>query len=221
MKKTYTLCLLLFFIAKISAQQGELTFGISGGANRSSLNGRDIDSLSNGGSPKSLNGAVLGITLDNKMSKYFGLKHELFYNQRFTAIQLNDSINGVFKSKLKRQYIELFPLSPTFYYKRLQLYAGPYIGILLNASLQRKDAQGNLYTDKSFYGTGEALSKYSQKMDAGFVTGLNYGFSNGFNLGARYLRGFVPLIENANTKQQWKIYNESFFVTIGYTFKNP
>lgn len=56
-------------------------------------------------------------------------------------------------------------------------------------------------------------------MDAGFVTGINYEFSNGFNLGARYIRGFVPLIENANTKQQWKIYNESIFVTIGYAFK--
>lgn len=56
-------------------------------------------------------------------------------------------------------------------------------------------------------------------MDAGFVT--NYEFSNGFNLGARYIHGFVPLIENVNTKQQWKIYNENFFVTIGYTFKNP
>jgi hypothetical protein len=87
--------------------------------------------------------------------------------------------------------------------------------------VQRKDTKGNIYTDKSFYETGEALSKYSQKMDAGFVTGINYEFSNGYNLGARYIRGFVPLIENANIKQQWKIYNENFFVTIGYTFKNP
>lgn len=221
MKNIYTLCLLLFFIAKINAQQEGLTFGFSAGTNWSSLNGRDIDSLSNSGSPKSLTGQSIGITLDNKISKYFGLRHEIFYSRRSMTIHISDTSNSAFKSKFKRQYIDLFPASPTFYYKGFQLYAGPYVAILLNASIQRKDTQGNLYTDKSFYGTGEALSKYSQKMDAGFVTGLNYEFSNGLNFGARYIRGFVPLIENANTKKQWKIYNESFFITIGYTFKNP
>nr|WP_199002025.1 outer membrane beta-barrel protein [Flavobacterium sp. ASV13] len=220
MKHTFIIFFLFFFALKISAQQGELTFGISGGINKSYLNGNDTDRFSTGGSSKSLNGAAIGITLDNRISKYFGLRHELYYSQRFISVQLNDSINGVFKSKFKRQYIELYPASPTFYYKGIQLYAGPYIGILLNASIQRKDADGNLYTDKSFYGTGQAPSQYSQKMDAGFVTGINYEFSNGFNLGAKYIRGFIPLIENANTQQQWKIYNESFFVTIGYSFKN-
>lgn len=221
MNKIYILCILLLFAAKISAQQEDLTFGFSGGANWSSITGRDIDSLSNDGSSKNLGGLSIGITLDNKMFKHFGFRHEIFYSRRSNTIRISDTINDVFKSKLKRQYIELFPLSPTFYYKGFHLYAGPYIGILLNASVQRKDTQGNIYTDKSFYGTGKALSKYSQKMDAGFVTGINYEFSNGFNLGARYIHGFVPLIENADTKQQWKIFNESFFVTIGYTFKNP
>ncbi|MEA9414839.1 outer membrane beta-barrel protein [Flavobacterium sp. PL02] len=218
MKNTYTICIMLFFILKISAQQGGLTFGISGSINWTSLTGRDIDSLSNDGSQKSLIGQSIGITLDNKTSKYFGLKHELFYSQRIMSIKIDDGINPEFSSKFKRQYIDIFPVSPTLYYKGLQVYAGPYLGILLNASIQRKGADGNLYTDKSMYGSGEASSNYSQKMDAGFVAGLNYEFKNGINLGGRFIRGFVPIIENANTKQQWKIYNESFFVTIGYSF---
>lgn len=220
MKNTFIIFFLLLFVFKASAQKTGFTFGISAGINKSSLYGSNIDSLSTGGSAKSSNGATIGITLDNKISKYFGLKHEVFYSQKNITLQLNDSINGDFKSKLKRQYIELFPISPTFYYKGIQLYAGPYIAVLLNASIERKDADGNLYTDRSIFGTGQAPSQYSQKMDAGFVAGLNYEFSNGFNFGARYIRGFVPLIENANTKPQWKIYNESFFVTLGYTFKN-
>ncbi|OUL61086.1 outer membrane beta-barrel protein [Flavobacterium sp. AJR] len=218
MKNTYTICIMLFFILKISAQQDGLTFGISGGINWTSLTGRDIDSLSNDGSQKSLIGQSIGITLDNKTSKYFGLKHELFYSQRIMSIKIDDGINPEFSSKFKRQYIDILPVSPTLYYKGLQVYAGPYLGVLLNASIQRKDADGNLYTDKSIYGSGEASSNYSQKMDAGFVAGLNYEFSNGINLGGRFIRGFVPIIENANTKQQLKIYNESFFVTIGYSF---
>lgn len=220
MKNTYTICFLLFFILKISAQQEGLTFGISGGINQASLTGANIDNLSNGGAPKSLTGQTIGITLDNKTSQYFGLKHELFYSRRLMDLKIDDGINPVFTSKLKRQYIDLFPASPSFYYKGFQVYAGPYIGILLNASIQRKDANGNIYTDKTFYGTGQASGNYSQKIDAGFVAGLNYEFSNGINLGARFVRGFVPILENTTTKQQWKIYNESFFVTIGYNFKN-
>ena len=220
MKNTYTICIMLFFIFKTSAQQDGLTFGISGGINWTSLMGKNIDSLSNDGSQKSFIGQSIGITLDNKTSKYFGLKHELFYSQRVLSIKIDDGINPEFSSKFKRQYIDIFPVSPSFYYKGIQVYAGPYLGVLLNASIQRKDADGNLYTDKSIYGSGEALSNYSQKMDAGFVAGLNYELSNGITIGGRFIRGFVPIIENANTKQQWKIYNESFFVTVGYTFKN-
>lgn len=221
MKNTYTICFLLFFILKISAQQEGLAFGISGGINQTSLISKNIDSLSSGGSQKNLIGQSIGITLDNKTSKSFGLKHELFYSQRVMSIKIDDGINPEFSSKFKRQYIDIFPVSPSFYYKGFQVYTGPYIGILLNASIQRKDANGNAYTDKSIYGTGEATSNYSQKMDAGLVAGLNYELSNGLSFGARFIRGFVPLLENANTKQQWKIYNESLFVTVGYTFSHP
>lgn len=221
MKNTYTIFFMLFFILKISAQQEGLTFGISDGLNSAYLTGKNIDNLSNDGYQKSTIGQAIGITLDNKTSKYFGLKHELFYSRRFMTIKINDGINPEFTSKFKRQYIDIFPASPSFYYKGFQVYAGPYLGVLLNTSVQHKDANGNTYTDKSIYGTGETPSNYSQKMDAGFVAGLNYELPNGINIGGRFIRGFVPLIENANTKQQWKIYNESFFVTIGYTFSNP
>ena len=221
MKNIYTTCFILFFILKISAQQQGLTFGVSGGLNWTSLTGKNINNLSNEGYQKSSIGQTIGITLDNNISKYFGLKHELFYSRRFILIKIDDEINPEFTSKFKREYIDIFPASPSFYYKGFQVYAGPYLGMLLNASLQHKDVNGNTYTDKSIYGTGEVTSNYSQKMDVGFVAGLNYELPNGLNFGARFIRGFVPLLENANTKQQWKIYNESLFVTMGYTFKHP
>lgn len=220
MKNILTICFTLFFILKISAQQQGLTFGISGGINRTSLTGATIDSLSANGFQKSAIGQTIGITLDNKTSKYFGLKHELFYSRQVMTIKIDDGIHPKFTSKFKRQYVAIFPVSPGFYYKGLQVYAGPYLGLLLNASVQHKDADGNSYTDTSIYGNGRASEKYSQKMDAGFVAGLNYELPGGITIGARFIRGFVPVIENANTKQQWKIYNENFFVTIGYSFKH-
>ncbi|MCD0476351.1 PorT family protein [Flavobacterium sp. EDS] len=218
MKNTYTICIMLFFILKISAQQESLTFGISGGTNWSSLTGKDIDNLSSDGSTKRAVGHSIGVTLDNKPSNYFGLKHELFYSRRVTTIRMEDEINPAFDSKFKRQYIDLFPASPTLYYKGFEVYVGPYLGLLLNASVQRKDENGSTYTDKTIYGTGQATGDYSQKMDAGFVAGLNYALPNGINIGARYIRGLVPILENSESKHQWKIYNESIFVTIGYKF---
>ncbi len=218
MKQILTIALLYFFTSTMCAQHEGIAFGISGGLNWSSLCGRDLDNLSNEGGSRALTGLTIGIILNNKMAMHFGLKHELFYSKRFTSVQMADNINPVFSSKLKRQYIDIFPASPTFYYKGIQLYAGPYVGILWDASIQRKDENGNLYTDKSFFGNSENPSNYSQKMDAGIVTGINYELPNGLNLGARFIRGFVPLIENANTQEpQLKIYNRSFFVTIGYT----
>ncbi|TRX37941.1 PorT family protein [Flavobacterium sp. ZT3R18] len=220
MKTILTIALMLFLSITASAQQEKITFGISGGMNWSTLRGSDIDSLSTGGASKGSISAVIGITLDNKTTKHFGLKHELFYSRRLTTVEMNDAINPIFTSSLRRQYLDLFPASPTFYYKGFQLYAGPYLGILLNASIQRKDDDGNLYTDKTFFGSSESSGGYSQKMDAGIVMGLNYELPNGLNFGARCIRGFVPLIENANTQEeQWKIYNQSFFVTMGYKFQ--
>lgn len=220
MKNTHTICLMLFFMLKMSAQQEGLTFGISGGINRTSLTGKNTDNFSNNGAQKSAIGQTIGITLDNKTSEYFGLKHELFYSRQLITIKIDDEINPEFSSQFKRQYIDLFPVSPSFYCKGIQLYAGPYLGLLLNASLQRKDADGNTFTDKLIYGNGQSSENYSQKMDAGFVAGINYEFPNGIHIGTRFIRGFVPIFENANTQQQWKIYNESFFVTLGYTFKH-
>lgn len=52
MKNTYTICIMLFFILKTSAQQESLTFGINAGTNWSSLTGKDIDNLSKDGSAK-------------------------------------------------------------------------------------------------------------------------------------------------------------------------
>lgn len=218
MKNTYTICIMLFFILKISAQQESFTFGISGGTNWSSLTGKDLDNISSDGSAKSVIGQTIGITLDNKSSNYFGLKHEIFYSQRATTIRIDDKINPTFDSKFKRQYIDLFPASPTLYYRGFEVYTGPYVGLLLNASVQRKDENGNTYTDKTIYGTGDATADYTQKMDAGLVAGLNYALPNGINIGARYIRGFVSILEDADSRHQGKIYNESFFVTIGYKF---
>jgi len=217
MKKIITIGLMLFCSIISKAQEG-LDFGIKGGLNWSSLKGKDVGNLSNGGEANGLSGQMIGFTLNNKLSAGFWLKHEVFYSRRLMAIQLDDAVHPIFKSELKRAYIDLFPATPTYHYQRFQCYAGPYIEMLLNASVQRKDENGNLYTDKSFFGASDIKGNYSQKFDAGLVIGVEYELPAGINIGARFMRGFVPLIEDSALKDQWRIYNQSLGFTIGYSF---
>ena len=70
------------------------------------------------------------------------------------------------------------------------------------------------------------MSKYAQKFDFGIVAGLEYEFWFGLSVGARFQRGFFPIIENATSVNpdtgevtpQSKIFNQSFSISIGYTF---
>lgn len=210
--------MILFSFVCGKAQKGDITFGIKGGMNWANLSGSGVDSLSNGGKYQSLSGQIIGISVNNKISKYVWLKHEVFYARRFLNVQLNDGIHPTYISNIKRQYLDIFPANVTFQYKGIQAYAGAYVGTLLSASIQRKDSLGNLYKDKTFYGNPTLLSNYAQKFDAGFKVGIEYEFKVGLNIGASYIQGFVPLIENAAKQPQWKIYNQYYNVTIGYSF---
>jgi hypothetical protein len=65
-------------------------------------------------------------------------------------------------------------------------------------------------------------------LDAGYVVGIEYEFAPlGISLGARYTHGYVPLFEypgiivtnpSAPPLPAQKIYNESFSVSLGYSF---
>ncbi|MCW3464147.1 porin family protein [Chitinophaga nivalis] len=213
---TCSLCLLLHITVR--AQQSNLSFGIKAGINQAGLTGGMIDSLSTGGATSKQTGIQIGVSLNHQFSKYCWLKQELFYSLRRVQLQLADDTHPAYNSPFRRQSIDLFPASPTFHYKGFQVFAGPFISMLLTASLQRRDDNGNTYTDKSLYGTATADNKYSHKFDAGLAAGLEYEFPLGINIGVRYMRGFVPIIENAAAQQQWQIFNQTAAFTVGYSF---
>jgi hypothetical protein len=219
MKQLLTISILLLTITQAGAQS--ITPAVEAGFTFGRLTGRDIDSLSNGGPSQSLKGLELGFTLHNKITKHFSLRHSLFYSNHNTPIRIDDGLHPVFKSKLRRQYLTLFPASPAWQWGKFQVYGGPYIGVLLSASLQRKDSNGNLYTDKSFFGDPATMSNYSQKFDAGLEAGVAYTLTKSLYINARLVRGFVPLIEDASKQPQWRIYNYNLIFTIGYQFAAP
>lgn len=216
MQKIFILCLLLAATAVVQAQQNGISFSVTAGFDRGGLTGRGVDSFSTGGAAKSGNGWSLGVSLNNNTGRHFGLKHEIFYSRRAMSIQLHDDAGMVYDSRFRRQYIDLFPISPIFYTRGLQVFAGPYIGWLLSASVERKDANGHVHTDKSFYGDATAAGPYSQKFDAGLMAGVAYELPVGLQFGVRWVRGFVPVVENSAGRDQWRIYNQTLMFTVGY-----
>lgn len=202
------------------------SFGIRAGFVQSNLYGEDLDALSIDGKSSSLNGFTVGVVVNSIIGRYFWLKHELSFNHHGANVKLNDKTQAGFSSTLKMNSLQLLPASPAFYYKGFQLYAGPYVSALLNASILRKDEKGNYYKDKSIYGSAEEdteENKYLQKIDFGLTTGLEYQITFNISIAAHYIHGFIPIFDNANaneSKQVSKIgiYNQGWGVSIGYLF---
>jgi hypothetical protein len=209
-------------------KSGSVTFGLKAGYTQGNFYGNEIDYLFAEGTTKWIAGFHAGIMVNSEISKHFWLKHELIFSQRGAIVTLFDSLTGNYSSKLKTYYLDLYPLNPTFHYKRFQLYGGPYISLLTHANIQRKNENGVLFKDKSIFGDAsqfEDNSKYLQKFDFGMNLGIEYQFPFGFFIGAKYNHGFTDIFQYANSytlndpkTTPIKIYNRAFWVSVGYSF---
>lgn len=208
--------------------KGKVSWGVKTAFIQSNLYGVDRSFLSINGQTKALNGFLFGMMVNSMIGKYFWMKHELNFHLHGAGITLHDSINGNYNSELRMYSLQLLPISPSFHIKGFQLYAGPYISALSDASLKRKDESGNYYTDHSIFGNDKEnteFNKYLQKFDFGIATGVEYEFYFGLNIGVRYTKGFIPIFDNANvnTFRQnnpvIKIYNQAIIFSLGYSPK--
>ncbi|HWY37860.1 MAG TPA: outer membrane beta-barrel protein [Bacteroidia bacterium] len=207
---------------------GKTSFGIKAGFTQSDLYGIDKKALSANGQTTPLNGFHVAITANSMIGKYIWLKHELYFTQKGAGLTLSDSLNGNYKSVLKTYYLDLFPVNITFHFKGFQIYAGPYVSVLTDAEIRKKDNAGNFYSDRSIFGGGnnfETKSKFLQKMDFGFNAGIEYEFNFGLNIGVKFVRGFAELIQYANShtfgdsKLSYDLHNTSLNISLGYSLR--
>lgn len=200
-------------------EPGLLTISVRGGVGLSTVVGRDAhDSLSTGGAPGYKPGLTLGLCVTSHLKPTFWLGHELWLQQQGAIVRLNDEKGHPYNSRLRLQYLTIFPANFTWVQKSLRLYAGPYVSMALAASIQRKDPTGHLQTDTSVYGTARALTGYVSKIDAGLDLGLDYAVGSRWTVGLRFQRGLVP-IWNENTLNQGRqsaVYNQNGTLTVGY-----
>lgn len=209
--------------------KGRVTFGLKFGYTNSGIYGKDITYIFADSKTSSLSGFHAGIVVNTMLAKNFWLKHELLVGTKGAGVTLRDSISGLtYSSKLKMLSLELFPISPTFHYKGVQVYAGPYIGVLVDAQITRKDAAGNYYVDHKIYGSSEQFEntyRYLQKFDFGLSGGIEYQFKFGLLVGAKYNFGLTDIFQYANSytfhdpmTRNIRIYNRSILLSLGYIF---
>lgn len=209
------------------AQDGETRIGVKAGFTSSNIYGADVAQLSNNGSASALNGFHIGVFVNSKIGQHFWIKSELLTIQKGSVLQIKDKWGQQYRSIFKSQYIDVHPISPTFHFKGFQLFAGPYVSMLLNSSIQQKDSLGATQTNSSIFGLPHQNQEYRQKLDVGFVVGLVYELKCGISFGANYTQGFVPLFENiAPTVTNpsgppppiQKVFNKSLSISLGYSF---
>ncbi|MBS0030671.1 porin family protein [Chitinophaga sp. 22321] len=205
---------------KDSSGYREVSFGMKAGFLSGSLYGKDLHLLSAGGYVKPLPGIFAGITIQSRLGKYFGLQSELSIGQSAVMLHLLDSnSNQLYNSRFKSTYLVIAPITPTLYFHGFRLSAGPYVSGLLHSSVEYKNQDGQISADKSIFGTATSPGKFRYKIDAGIALQLRYEFKNGWNLGAAYTRGFIPVIEDPRVQHQWKIYNQQFNLFLGYQWR--
>ncbi len=209
------------------AQQGKVSLGAKVGYSHSKFYGTQMDYIFADGQAGWLAGFHVGLEVNSKLSRRFWLKHEILLVQRGAKVKLQDSLSGIYDSKLKTYYIDFYPASPTFHYKGLQVTFGPYVSALVAAVADRKNANGSYFKDHDyFFGTAdnsEAKDRYLQKFDFGILAALSYEFKTGLSIGLAYTRGITDIFQYANSytftdpkTDKIRIHNQALMLSLGY-----
>ncbi|MCS7073313.1 MAG: PorT family protein [Bacteroidia bacterium] len=204
---------------------GRISFGFKASYNHSNLLGSERNYIFADNQTKWLSGFQAGIQVNTHCHQNFWLKHQLQLSMRGATVNLIDSVHGIYSSKLRTTYLDLLPISPTIHYHGFQVFAGPYLSLLADASIVRKQ-DGQDLIDKSIFGTSnnnESERKYLQKFDFGFLIGIEYQFPIGLSIGANYMRGFTDIFQFANSftfgnskTDKIRIHNHSIGISLGY-----
>jgi hypothetical protein len=204
---------------------GRVSFGIEAGYTQSGFYGKDKDSVSSNGKTTSLGGWHIGLIATTSLSDNFSLQHELVLTQKGAEVSKLDSHNQLYTTQLKTLTLDLFPASPTYKFGGgFEVFAGPYLSMLVNGHYNLKDAQGNFYEHQIFglptqFGQTE---KYLEKIDYGLNAGIAYQYK-AYSIRAKYVRGFAELLDDpyalniGNPKTSINVYNQYFTISLAYT----
>ncbi|MBP2832045.1 PorT family protein [Aquimarina sp. U1-2] len=179
------LCMGLFsHIAK--AQVEDFEIGIKLGLNIADVRGDEVDDLD----PRT--SIHIGLAAEIPINEYIGLQPELLYSfQGFSAESFEPNFE---EENLKLDYIYL-PIMVKYYpfyvVPGFSIEAGPQVGILTSAVLERKNTFEGGVTETSDVDFDDFVSD----VDVAINIGLGYQFEMGAFFQARYNLGVTNIIE--------------------------
>lgn len=209
--------LLLWLSVFLSYGQTEgIEVDVFGGVNNTSLVGKGLKEWTADGKAKAGYGFDVGLRLTQPLGEAWGFKHALALRMSTTTLELEDDV--LYTSQLRRTAIHVAPVNVYYQWRSLTVYGGPHLGFLTGASLQRLDEQGHKYRDKDIYGTAELEGDYMQKVELGLQVAAEYSVTKTLGLRVQFVRGFTPIMENTEQKNQLRIYNQFGTLTLHYKF---
>jgi opacity protein-like surface antigen len=220
MKKKILLSIALFVSAISFAQQ--IHFGVGGGITVYNMRGAAAGNLeqvlsftdgivSTGPVTGFYSGGYANIPLGNNLSVEPGL----YYSTKGYAINGSYSIKGIgilnalASASLHSSYIEM-PLLLKADFNGLQVFAGPQLSYLTNATIKTKAGLLGINLYKGSFDVSNQLNRW----DAAITAGLGYQFTNGIRITAAYDRG----LSKVDAGQNIKSYNQGFKIGAGMSF---
>jgi hypothetical protein len=219
MKKKILLSFSLFLSIASFAQ---IKYGVAAGVSSYSINGNAADNLkqvlsfTNGiVATRPVTGFYGGGYANIPLANNFSVEPGVYYSTKGYALTGAYTIKGIdiltadATAKLNSSYIEM-PLLLKGNFNGLQIFAGPQLSYLTNASLN---------TSAGFAGINLINSKMDvtnqlNRLDIGVTGGMGYQFSNGLRITGSYERGLSKVDAGQNVKS----YNQGFKIGAGISF---
>jgi Outer membrane protein beta-barrel domain len=196
---------------QFGAGAGVDNYRISGGA---TANLRQLLSFANGTiSTKPVTGFYAGGFASVPLSDAVSIEPGLYYSSKGYQLTGSYTVKGLdilsanASSKLQTNYIDM-PVLVKANFNGLQIFAGPQLSYLTNASLNTNASVAGftLYHNKA-----DVTSKFNN-WDIGLTGGVGYQLANGMRITAVYDRG----LSKADAGQNMKSYNQGFKVGLGF-----
>ncbi|MCS6967723.1 MAG: hypothetical protein RMJ44_00640 [Cytophagales bacterium] len=198
-------------------RNARVTMGVCLGWGQSRLYGTDLDQISTDGAVRNVGSWMVGLQAITYTGKYGRLLHEINFWQGGAQIKKQNLENAVFRT----HFLQMIPLAPAIEWKKIQLYAAPYVSTLLDSYIGQNNDK-----DRSIFGDPEnntETEKYSQKFDYGIIAAIGLSWKK-MLLSCRYQRGFNSIFDNANvftfgqTQPVINLYHQGWRLIVGYRF---
>ena len=173
MKKIIFVLVLVFasVFASAQAKQGDVNFGVTGGANLSNFKGEGTDNVDYGSRTALMAGALMRYHI----TQMLGLQIALAYGG-----------HGAEYQSAKYKFSSLFlPIMATYFISSFYLQTGPQLGFLLGA---KQEFNGNEHDIKDSY----------RSLHFAWLLGLGYMITQNLGLEARYNFGIGSMLEDGN-----------------------